>query len=435
MHRLNRKFISFPIADPQQTKRQMLNWCNQFNICCFLDNHNYHLSHHTVECLAAAGTIDSVSCSSGNALETLSAFSDKCNDFLFGHFAYDLKNEIEQLHSSRPDGIGFPDLFFFVPRVVLKLNKESLSIGCVDGQHKSIWEQINNSIDTAETRGSSSVVRSRYTKEKYIQTVEQLKQHILRGDCYEINFCQEFFAEQAEVDPLHLYQQLSSSSPNPFSAYYRINERFISCLSPERFLKKEGSRILSQPIKGTAQRDGDPATDDENARLLLNSEKERAENIMIVDLVRNDLSRICETGSVKVEELCAVYSFPQVHQMISTVSGTIKKDTRWTDAVRATFPMGSMTGAPKKRVMELIEQYELSKRGLFSGSIGYVTPEGDFDFNVVIRSVLYNRSAKYLSFHTGSAITFKSNPEREYEECLLKAAAIKKALAEANTFH
>jgi para-aminobenzoate synthetase component 1 len=207
-------------------------------------------------------------------------------------------------------------------------------------------------------------------------------------------------------------------------------------MSPERYLKKEGINILSQPIKGTSKRNIDNEEDDLlNITHLKTSEKERAENIMVVDLVRNDLSRICKEGTVKVDELCAVYSFPQVHQMISTISGILKDGIHWTDAIRQTFPMGSMTGVPKKKVMELIENYERSKRGLFSGSIGYVTPAGDFDFNVVIRSLLYNSTDKYLSFHTGSAITFSSDPETEYEECLLKAEAIKKALAETNTFH
>jgi para-aminobenzoate synthetase component 1 len=150
---------------------------------------------------------------------------------------------------------------------------------------------------------------------------------------------------------------------------------------------------------------------------------------MIVDLVRNDLSKICSAASVKVEELFGIYSFPQVHQMISTVSGQLRSDIHFIEAIKATFPMGSMTGAPKKRVMELIEQYEQTRRGIFSGAVGYITPEGDFDFNVVIRSIMYNAASKYLSFQAGSAITFYSDPEKEYEECLLKAAAIKKVLS------
>ena len=158
---------------------------------------------------------------------------------------------------------------------------------------------------------------------------------------------------------------------------------------------------------------------------LFHSDKDRSENVMVVDLVRNDLSKVCEEGTVKVDELYGIYSFPQVHQMISTVSGELKKNISFTEIIKATFPMGSMTGAPKKRVMELIEQYEKTKRGIFSGCLGYISPNGDFDFNVVIRSIMYNASSNYLSFQAGSAITFYSDPEKEWEECLLKAEAIK----------
>ena len=415
----------------------MLNWGNRFNICCFLDNHNYHLSHNSIECILAADSLAHLQAEAGNALSHFSDFNAQHNDWIFGHLAYDLKNEIEELSSSNPDGIGFPDLFFFVPRYILQLNETSLTIGSIADDHQQIFEEINN-LSVVNRNAPESPVRigTRYTKKEYVDIVEKLRQHILRGDCYEINLCQEFFAENISIDPLYLYTSLSKSSPNPFSGYYKLNQRYLACMSPERYLKKESKRILSQPIKGTSKRNADdPQLDTISINNLRNSEKERAENIMVVDLVRNDLSRICIQGTVTVDELCGIYTFPQVHQMISTISGELKDGVHLTEAIRATFPMGSMTGAPKKKVMELIEKYEVTKRGLFSGSIGYITPEKDFDFNVVIRSVLYNGSTKYLSFHTGSAITFSSDPETEYEECLLKAAAIKKALAETNTFH
>lgn len=415
----------------------MLNWCNRFNICCFLDNHNYHLSHHSVECLAAAGAHRSVTASAGNAFSVLRDFQRQQSDWLFGHLGYDLKNETEQLTSRNPDRIGFPDLFFFVPQVILQLNDQLLTIGSLNDDHEHILEQIT-SADTRPAHFTNAItdIRHRYTRDEYIAVVDRLQQHILRGDCYEINFCQEFFADNVSIDPLSFYITLSEASPNPFSAYYKQDEHFLLCMSPERYLKKEGNQLFSQPIKGTSRRvPDDPRQDEMNRQQLLESEKERAENIMVVDLVRNDLSRICRHGSVQVDELCQVYSFPFVHQMTSTITGTLDDAYDWIDAVKATFPMGSMTGAPKKRVMELIEQYEITRRGLFSGAIGYVTPDLDFDFNVVIRSVLYNAADRYLSFHSGSAITFNSDPAQEYEECLLKAQAIKKALAETNTFH
>jgi para-aminobenzoate synthetase component I len=424
---LRRKFVSFPIADFQQTKMQMLNWGDRFNICCFLDNHEYNSSHHTIECLLAAGSLQSFT----------SLASVKNDDWIFGHLAYDLKNQVEKLESNNPDEIKFPDVFFYQPQYVVQLTSSEIRIGSVEDDQERIYSEIMNS--ALQVHHASPLaggrIKTRFTKEEYLITVEKLRQHILRGDCYEINLCQEFYAENVEISPLQLYSSLSYTSPNPFSAYYKLEDKYALCLSPERYLKKEGTHVISQPIKGTSERSKDPEQDKINKEALQNSEKERAENIMIVDLVRNDLSRICKQGSVHVDELCEIYSFPQVHQMISTVSGELNDDILWSDAVKATFPMGSMTGAPKKRVMELIEEYEVSKRGLFSGSIGYINPTGDFDFNVVIRSVLYNSTGKYLSFQTGSAITFSSEAEKEYEECLLKAAAIKKALAETNTFH
>lgn len=415
----------------------MLNWGNRFNICCFLDNHNYHLSHNSFECLLAAGAVDQIEAQSGSALDQLSSFNSGHNDWLFGHLGYDLKNETEALSSSKPDGIGFPDLFFFVPEYILQLNESSLTIGSTTENHKQIFDEIVNFKILEKTYTSpSALINNRYSKIEYVDTVNKLRQHILRGDCYEINLCQEFYCENISIDPLSLYKSLSVASPNPFSAFYKLHHRYLACMSPERYLKKEGRRILSQPIKGTSKRiPEDSGLDIININNLRSSEKERAENIMVVDLVRNDLSKICLQGTVHVDELCEIYTFPQVHQMISTISGELKDGIGLTEAIRATFPMGSMTGAPKKKVMELIDRYELTRRGLFSGSIGYLTPERDFDFNVVIRSVLYNAYSKYLSFHTGSAITFSSEPETEYEECLLKAAAIKKALAETNTFH
>ena len=256
-----------------------------------------------------------------------------------------------------------------------------------------------------------------------------MKIHILRGDCYEINFCQEFYAEGVSINPVSIYHSLGAASPNPYSAFYKLDDKFLLCASPERYLKKTGSNILSQPIKGTWERSPTNDVEDElNKSRLSTSSKDRSENVMVVDLVRNDLSKVCIEGSVKVDELFGIYKFPQLYQMISTVSGTLNTGIRITDIVKATFPMGSMTGAPKKKVMELIEKYEVTKRGIFSGTVGYISPDKDFDFNVVIRSIMYNASNRYLSFQAGSGITFYSDPETEYDECLLKAMAIKKVL-------
>ncbi|PID89409.1 MAG: hypothetical protein CSB01_02115 [Bacteroidia bacterium] len=253
-----------------------------------------------------------------------------------------------------------------------------------------------------------------------------------RGDIYEINFCQEFFAEQVCINPEQLYNHLKKVSPTPYGCFYKTRNHYLLSASPERFIKKKGTKLISQPIKGTAKRGANKEEDDTIKHHLFTDAKERAENIMIVDLVRNDLSHTATKGSVKVEELCGIYSFPQVHQMISTVVANLRNDIHFVEAIKQCFPMGSMTGAPKIRAMKLIEQYESTKRGLYSGAVGYITPQGDFDFNVVIRSILYNATNKYLSFMVGGAITMQSNPEKEYEECLLKAKAIRKTLSSNN---
>ena len=429
---MSREFTSFTIADLQQTKQQMLSWANRFNICCFLDNQQYQLSHHNYECLLAAGAEKYISAPAGDALNCLNRFQSENNDWLFGHLGYDLKNEIEPLQSSLPDGVAFPDLFFFIPQIVLQLTNHELRIGAPGIDPKCIFEEIM-ATDICDEKALSGLVsiEHRFTKQEYIDAVEKLQQHILRGDCYVINFCQEFYARNASINPLKVYQALSNTSPNPFSAFYKLNDKYLLCASPERYLSKTGQHIFSQPIKGTSPRNKeDMVADSTNRESLYKSAKDRSENVMVVDLVRNDLAKVCEQGTVKVDELFGVYSFPQVHQMISTISGKVKANIAVSEIIAASFPMGSMTGAPKKRVMELTECYEKTKRGLYSGAVGYITPGGDFDFNVVIRSILYNASSKYLSFQAGSAITFYSDAEQEYEECLLKATAIRKVLSE-----
>jgi len=217
---------------------------------------------------------------------------------------------------------------------------------------------------------------------------------------------------------------LNKLSPTPFANYFKINDHYIISATPERFLSRRGRKLISQPIKGTSSRNSDFIKDTEQKEALYSNEKERAENVMIVDLVRNDLTKSAKQGTVRVEELFGVYSFKQVHQMISTVVCDLDENLSNAKIISNTFPMGSMTGAPKISAMQLAEKYESSKRGVYSGAVGYFAPNADFDFNVVIRTLLYNAKNKYLSFHVGSAITLDSDPEGEYEECLLKGKAI-----------
>lgn len=405
----------------------MLSWANRFNICCFLDNHQYHSTHQNVECLVAAGAVTIFS-PKENILEQLSSFNKEHNDWLFGHISYDLKNELAPLQSTHPDHIGFPDILFFQPETVLQLKDNVLIISSINDP-VTIYKELTESSSTMDHGPWTMDIQPRIPKQEYIATLEKLRAHIQRGDCYELNYCQEFYATGVKIDALQVYTQLTAISPNPFSCFYKLNDKYVLCASPERYLQKKGDHILSQPIKGTFKRNLDDAEADSALKLQLQqSEKDKSENVMVVDLVRNDLSKICKEGTVKVDELFGVYSFPQVHQMISTITGEIKEGIDLSDILRASFPMGSMTGAPKRRVMELIEQYERTKRGIYSGAVGYISPEKDFDFNVVIRSILYNATNQYLSYLVGGGITFYSDPEKEYAECLLKAEAIKQVL-------
>jgi para-aminobenzoate synthetase component 1 len=423
-----KKATTFAIDDFTSFKLKMLSWSKQFNIFCLLDNSGYSFDKPAFECLLAAGSDARLQTNAGNAFEALKEFSSHHDDWLFGHFAYDLKNETNMLQSDNFDGIGFADMHFFLPQAVLQLNEQTLTIYS-EGDAEIIFAAIASLEQFAETTSANFTINNRFSKGDYISSVQKLQQHILRGDCYEINFCQEFYSENVSIDPWSVFNKLMQLSPSPFAALYKVDDQYCICASPERYLKKLANQIISQPIKGTARRClTDAVADAKSRQQLQNSEKEKSENVMVVDLVRNDLSKICKQGTVKVDKLFGIYSFPQVHQMISTVSGELAEGMEWMDAVKATFPMGSMTGAPKLRVMQLTEQYERTRRGLFSGAIGYVNPQGDCDFNVVIRSILYNAATKYVSFQTGSAITFYSDPESEYEECLLKAAALKKVL-------
>ena len=401
----------------------MLNWAGRFSIFCFLDNSGYAMAPHQYECLLAVGVQQSVQ-SGPNSLKDMDALMAG-NGWVFGHLSYEAAHHRFRLQPKK-DHIGFPLFYFFQPQIVISLQGDQLKI---EGENaEAIFSQLQATEISTEKCFKSLLLQRRLQKEAYIQTIHQLQAHIQRGDCYEINFCQEFFAEEASINPIDIYRQLVQLSPNPFAALYRVRDQYLICASPERYLARKGDRLVSQPIKGTAQRHPDAALDEQLKKALWQSQKERSENVMIVDLVRNDLSRVCKEGSVQVDELFGIYPFPQVHQMISTISGGIKEGITFSQIIEATFPMGSMTGAPKQRVMELIQQYEPVGRGIFSGAVGYKAPGGDFDFNVVIRSIMYNASTGYLSYQTGSGITFYADAEREWEECELKGEAIKKVL-------
>jgi para-aminobenzoate synthetase component 1 len=408
-------------------KSKALQWANSFDICCCLDSNSYSDPFGKFDFVIAAGATQVLNAPIGQAFDALRSFHNLHKTWMFGLFSYDLKNEEEQLYSRNPDALHFPDLFFFVPQYLITIKDGQIAVILGDGD---VLKEIIQTELVIPVPAKALNIQHKLDKAAYLKKISELQRHINRGDIYEVTYCQEFFAEHAEIDPLAIFNQLNTLSPTPFAGYFKFQDQYILSASPERFLCKREGKLISQPIKGTASRHPDAIADEQVRQELSKNGKEQAENVMIVDLVRNDLTKSAIKGSVKVEELFGIYSFPQVHQMISTISCELKPELHFIDAIKNTFPMGSMTGAPKIRAMELIESHELSKRGAYSGSIGYISPEAEFDFNVIIRSILYQETEKYLSFQVGGAITYASSPEGEYEECMVKASAIIQTLAQ-----
>jgi len=414
-------------------KKQLLLWAQQFEEVIWLDSNNYSQKHETFQAILAVDAFTAMKTDSQNAFDKLKEYQTTTADWIFGYLSYDLKNDVEKLHSQNYDGLSFPDLYFFQPKKLFLFTENDVELhylNVVADELEEDWEAISKLFQLPdEPEVSKSVgIRIRTSKDSYIQKVEEVLQHIKRGDIYEANICQEFYSEATKINPLETFFQLNEISKPPFSVFLKLNHLFALSASPERYLKRVENTIISQPIKGTAKRLKDKTEDLKMVRQLAADPKERSENIMITDLVRNDLSRIAVKGSVAVDELCAIYTFEQVHQMISTIRCTVAPNTSSVEVLRNTFPMGSMTGAPKISAMKIIEEIEDAKRGLYSGAIGYFSPSADFDFNVVIRSILYNSLKEYVSFSVGSAITINSIPEKEYEECLLKAKAMRQVL-------
>ena len=358
--------------------------------------------------------------------------SNNQGKFIFCCLNYNLKNTFLSVPCKTKDPLEFPLMHLWVPEAIVR--KDGNNVNLIKGEiSDKDYEKIKDFILFSNTTPESLSIQllPKTSKQTYLKNVDLIKSHIQYGDIYEVNYCQEFFQTNTSIkNPWKLYQKISAITNSPFSAFIANNNHNVYCFSPERFLKRSGENLSSEPIKGTAPRGNSPSEDEEFKYKLLNDPKERSENIMIVDLVRNDLSKIAQKGTVKVDALCEIKSYPTVHQMVSTISCKTKTDS-FLQTIKATFPMGSMTGVPKKRALELMEQYEDFNRSLYSGSIGYIDPNGDFDLNVVIRTLIQNKHTGYLSCGVGSAITIKSDADREYNECILKIEKILKALNES----
>lgn len=358
---------------------------------------------------------ESVDIQTGNPWQALKSFQKTHKSWLFGYLGYDLKNYVENLDSANEDKIGLPDLYFFVPKVIVEISEPNGEIKVIKGEF-----DINAVLDR-EPLPTYIELKDRIDSERYFKKIEKAKEHIKEGDFYEINISHQMkYAFKGKS--FDLYRAMKNAGPVPFGAYMQLDEMRICCASPERFLSNVGKKIVSQPIKGTLAKNGKKVEPD----VLKNSTKDRAENLMIVDLVRNDIGRIAEKGTVKVNSLFEIQEFETVFQMVSTIEGQLKKGVNIVDAIAACFPMGSMTGAPKIRAMKVIEELEDYKRGLYSGAIGYMTPDEDFDFNVVIRTAIIK--GEELFYSVGGAITSDSELVSEWDETLAKARALEKVI-------
>lgn len=355
----------------------------------------------------------------GNPWRALQSFRETWGDWLFGYLGYDLKNYTEALTSKNNDKLKAPDMFFMVPGVVLEFDRLQEHVQAIKGTLPQLgaYGEDREAIEIKQ-------LHSTVSRESYIACIEQAKQQIYEGTYYEINLSHQLQAE-FKGDSFKLYREMRNKGPVPFGSFIEFDDVAVCSLSPERFLRKKGKTVFSQPIKGTMKRSPNQKTDDNLKKRLVESVKERAENLMIVDLVRNDLSRIARPGTVEVPRLFEIQTFDTVHQMVSTVQG----ETQVTDPVeivKACYPMGSMTGAPKISAMQWIEKLEAYRRGIYSGAIGYITPEGNFDFSVVIRTAIIQQGTLFYS--VGGAITSDSEPQSEWEETLLKARALTTSL-------
>lgn len=410
----------FAVPASSENKKILVEWADRtFDSFCLFNSNGYADKYHAVEWMLAIGKRNSFEAYNDFSWENLQQYYQNSSGLNYGLFNYELKNFVEVLPSAHHSIIPFPICVFHEAEHIIVE-----SHGFIECESLNLSEIIQNYSSVPFSFRSSSI-HAYTSKDEYVSNVLKLQEHILNGDIYEVNYCIAYAGSfSGDVSPL--YEALNTLSPNPFASLLKLNSKYILSASPERYLAQRDNQIISQPIKGTLMRSGN---DELERQQLKENIKERAENVMIVDLVRNDFTRVAKTGTIHVSELFGIYTFPHLHQMISTVEAELRDDCTLINAIRASFPMGSMTGAPKVRAMELIDQYEFVQRGAYSGCIGYFDRKGNLaDFNVLIRSIFLDRESGKFHYNVGSAITFDAEPEREYDECLLKASAILKIL-------
>ena len=364
-----------------------------------------------------------------------------------GYFSYDLCHAIERLPAAAVDDLLLPEGYFGFYDLVIGFDNLDGKAYIVSTGFPELEEEtrlararqrlneMKEALAGAASPASEApliksperqvILKGNFTRQEYLEAVEKCRQYIIDGDIFEVNLSQRFEAE-LNITPYELYRRLRRINPAPFACYLGFDEVTVVGSSPERFLRLQGDRVETRPIKGTRPRGKTPAEDESHSRELLASAKDRAENMMIVDLERNDLGRVCRYGTVKVTELAILETFPTVFHLTSAIEGRLSEDKTRIDLLKATFPGGSITGAPKVRAMEIIDELEPTRRSVYTGSIGYLGFDGNLDLNIAIRTFLVKDGKAY--FQAGGAVIFDSNPEAEYQETLDKVRALIDAL-------
>jgi len=345
---------------------------------------------------------------------------------VLGYISFEAKKLFEKNTYENCCSDGSELIYFFEPEHIWK-EENGIWFSLTEEQpnERSVVEDfLSNYKNIEHTRKEEKLVFEMLeNKQTYFEKIARILEHIQHGNYYETNFCMPLQAKGILNDAFAHFSKMNSTTEAPHAVYFNGENLQLLCTSPERFIQKKGNKIISQPIKGTIKRGANNTEDEENKTLLQTSKKERSENIMIVDLVRNDLSRIAEKASVQVTALCELHTFKTLHHLVSTVEAELPSNITFKEILAATFPMGSMTGVPKISAVQHMEKIEMLDRGLYSGTFGTIEPNGNFDFNVIIRSAIYNKEKKQTTIKVGSAITHASNAEAEYDECLLKAAS------------
>lgn len=400
---------TFKSEDIKTLKEKVLHFVQESSAFSILDNHQYEIAPSRFELLAGV-----------NVFQTLNFENiDNTQDWVMGQFDFEFQPKYPQAEYYTS----------FVPETVIYIAKNStvLIISSYRNPQETLTAILSQNEKEKEYESKARTQAKpvfEIDEHNYIKTVNQIRQDIFEGTYYELNYCVPFVYEVSQLNPLDLYLQQSQINPAPMSGFYRFQNQYIMCSSPERFLSKVDNIIRTQPIKGTSPKSADEEEDLKHKTAMKNSIKERAEHIMIVDLSRNDLAKCSRINTVSVPELFGIYSFPFVHQMISTIQGELLPGLTFSQIWSNTYPMGSMTGAPKNIVVQHIQKYEVQQRKAYSGSLFYKMPNGDFDSNVVIRSFEYDADLQQLAFKVGSAITYDSIADQEWLELQWKSKSM-----------